>query len=60
MNLPGGHTITIIAKKLSDENIYIQSCRLNGAKWDKSYITHETIMKRGVQEFSMGSISDSC
>lgn len=59
MKLPDGHTFTIIAEKLSDENIYIQSCRLNGAEWDKSYITHETIMKRGIQEFSMGSVSDS-
>ena len=59
MNLPGGHTFTIIAENLSDENIYIQSCRLNGAEWDKSYITHETIMTWGIQKLSMGSVSDN-
>ena len=37
------------------ENIYVQSVKLNGRPYDKSYITHEQIMNGDTLEFEMGN-----
>ena len=55
LKLPGGKKFTVIARDLSDENFYIQSVRLNGADYEKSYITYEDIMAGATLEFTMGS-----
>ena len=55
MHLVDGKTFTILAPAASRENIYIQSVRLNGQPYDKSYITHEQIMNGDTIEFEMGS-----
>ena len=55
LHLPGGKAFTMEAIGNSDENIYIQSARLNGVDYDKSYILHEDIMAGGTLEFAMGS-----
>ena len=49
-----GSTFTIIANKNSNENIYIQSAKLNGKKWDNCWITHNQIVAGGVLELEMG------
>ena len=49
-----GKTFTIKAHKLSSKNIYIQSVRLNGKNWNKSYIYHQDIIRGGILEFVMG------
>ena len=54
MHLDNGKTFTILAPKTSRENIYIQSVKLNGQPYDKSYITHEQIMNGDTFEFEMG------
>ena len=54
MHLPGGKTFTVLAPAVSKENCYIQSVKLNGRNYDKSYITHEQIMDGSVFEFEMG------
>ena len=54
ITLENGKTFTIEAKGASDKNIYIQSARLNGKDYNKSYILHEDIMKGGVLSFIMG------
>ncbi len=36
-------------------NIYIQSVKLNGSDYTKSYITHADIMNGGILEFTMGA-----
>ena len=54
MHLPGGKTFTVLAPAVSKENCYIQSVKLNGKNYDKSYITHEQIMDGSVFEFEMG------
>lgn len=41
MHLANGKTFTILAPAVSKENIYIQSVKLDGKPYDKSYITHE-------------------
>lgn len=51
-----GKIFKIIAKNVSEENIYIQSATLNGKVYDKSYILHEDIEKGGVLSFVMGNV----
>lgn len=46
-------TFTVIAKGLSKSNKYIQSVKLNGAVYNKSFITHADILKGGTIEFVM-------
>ena len=45
----------VLAPAVSKENIYIQSVKLDGKPYDKSYITHEQIMNGSVFEFEMGN-----
>ena len=54
IHLPGGNTFTVKAPKKNDKEIYIQSVRLNGKKYDKTYITHQDILQGGTLEFKMG------
>ena len=55
MHLANGKTFTILAPAVSKENIYIQSVKLDGKSYDKSYITHEQIMNGSIFEFEMGN-----
>ena len=55
MHVGNGKTFTVLAPEVSAENIYIQSVKLNGQPYDKSYITHEQIMSGATLEFVMGS-----
>lgn len=55
MHLNNGKVFTILAPAASHENIYIQSVKLNGKPYDKSYITHEQIMNGDTFEFEMGN-----
>ena len=54
MQVGNGKTFTIKAKDVSDENIYIQSARLNGRPYTKSYILYDDIVRGGTLEFIMG------
>ena len=53
MQLSNGNTFTVLAPAVSRENIYIQSVKLDGKPYDKSYITHEQIMGGATLEFDM-------
>lgn len=55
MHLANGKTFTILAPAVNKENIYIQSVKLDGKPYDKSYITHEQIMNGSIFEFEMGN-----
>ena len=55
LSLSDGKTFTVIAKNVSKENCYIQSVKLNGEPYDKSYITHGQIMEGATLELEMGS-----
>ena len=55
MHVGNGKTFTVLAPEVSAENIYIQSVKLNGQPYDKSYITHEQIMSGATLEFVMDS-----
>ncbi len=55
INLESGKTFKILGTNRSDQNIYVQEVLLNGAVYDKTYISHENIMNGGELEFIMGS-----
>ena len=55
LNLNNGKTFTVLAPNVSRENIYIQSVKVNGQPYDKSYITHQQIMEGATVEFVMGN-----
>ncbi|MBP5426109.1 MAG: GH92 family glycosyl hydrolase [Prevotella sp.] len=54
MNVGNGKTFTIKAHDVSNENIYIQSVRLNGKPYTRSYIMYDDIVCGGTLEFQMG------
>ncbi|MCG8306831.1 MAG: GH92 family glycosyl hydrolase [Cytophagales bacterium] len=49
-----GDEFVIVARNNSEENIYIQSIKLNGEYLDRYWITHEEIVAGGVLELEMG------
>jgi predicted alpha-1,2-mannosidase len=50
-----GKTFTVIAKRNSPSNIYIQSAKLNGKPLTKPWITFDDVTAGGTLEFVMGS-----
>ena len=54
IQLSNGKTFKVVCKNYAPENKYIQSARLNGKTWDKSWFSHEDLMKGGILEFVMG------
>jgi len=55
VNLDNGKKFTVIAKNNSPDNIYIQSIRLNGKSYFKSYLMHEDIVSGGTLQLLMGN-----
>lgn len=55
ITLPGGKKFSIVTSNNSKENIYIQSAKLNGTEYGKSYITYADIMAGGTLNIVMGA-----
>lgn len=55
LNLENGNKFEIIARNNAKENVYIQSAKLNGKDWPKTYLKHGDIMKGGKIVFEMGN-----
>ena len=55
LDLPNGNTLEIKAPGVSDRNRYVKAMNMNGVRYDKTYITHEDLLKGGVWEFVMDS-----
>ena len=55
MRLENGKHFTVKAPGASAERIYVQSVKLNGTPYNKSYITHEQIMDGATLELEMGT-----
>ena len=51
--LPGGRTLSVVAKNLSKENMFVKSATFNGKPVDKT-ISHADIMAGGELVFEMG------
>jgi predicted alpha-1,2-mannosidase len=54
LHLPNGKLFTITAPEVSSANYYIQSAKLNGKSYSKSFLWEEDILKGGTLEFRMG------
>lgn len=55
LNLENGKQFTIKAPKLSANNLYIQSVKLNGNNHNQTYLSHEAIMNGGELFFEMSN-----
>lgn len=56
IHLETGKTFTIEAENQSAENIYIQSCTLNGKPYTRNYIDHRDILEGSTFHFRMGPV----
>jgi predicted alpha-1,2-mannosidase len=55
IQLGNGKKLVIEAQNVSKENIYVQSCTLNGKKLKNSIIAHSQLMGGGLLKFVMGA-----
>jgi predicted alpha-1,2-mannosidase len=55
IHLENGKKFVIKANQVSGENIYIQSAKLNGNDYNKSFLKHEDILAGGELVFEMGT-----
>ena len=55
LHLQNGKTFTVIAEGLSEENKYVDTITLNGRRYNKSYISHDDIIRGGKLVFKMTS-----
>jgi predicted alpha-1,2-mannosidase len=54
MHLSNGKTFTMTAENLSDQNIYVQSVRVNGKTWDSPFLPCSVVSQGGKLDFTMG------
>ncbi len=54
LELPNGKVLNIKAENLCKNNVYIQSIKLNGSNFTKSFFTHDELMQGGDIIFEMG------
>lgn len=54
ISLDNNKTFEIVCVNYSPKNKYIQSAKLNGIEWNKSWFSHDDLMKGGKLEFVMG------
>lgn len=55
IELTGEKSFKVVAKNVSDKNKYIQSAKLNGENYSKTFIKQSDIDEGGTLEFNMGS-----
>ena len=58
IHLHNGHDIVINAKGQGSNNCYVHSLRLNGAPYDKAFLTAEQLLDGCTLDFEMGSKPD--
>ena len=54
MHLSNGKKFTMLAENLSDQNIYVQSAKLNGKNWDRPFLPYRELKSGGTLIFTMG------
>lgn len=54
MHLSNGKKFTMTAENLSDENIYVQSVRVNGRDWNSPFLPYAALQHGGSIAFTMG------
>lgn len=55
IDLGNGRTLTVTAENQSEENVYIQSAKLNGEKLNSSVLVHSQIENGATLVFTMGN-----
>lgn len=55
IRLENGKTFSVVARRRSAENIYVQSAKLNGIPIDRAWFRHRELMQGGTLELIMGS-----
>lgn len=55
IELANKNKFTVKAHNLTNDNFYIQSAKLNGENYTKTYITYADVINGGVLEFTMGA-----
>jgi len=55
IRLDNGRVFKMTAKNVSEQNVYIQSVKLNGKSYNKPYILHSDIENGATLEFVMGA-----
>jgi len=58
IHLTNGKTFTILANNNSNENIYVQSVKLNNEKLDKAFFEHDDLVTGGTLEFEMADTAN--
>jgi len=53
-HLSNGKTLKMTAENISDQNIYVQSVRLNGKDWNSPFLPYRELKNGGKIEFTMG------
>ena len=54
LHVDNNKVFRIICRNYAPENKYIQSVRLNGKEWNKSWFHHDDLVQGGEFEFIMG------
>lgn len=54
IHLDNGRSIVVNAPDNSRDNVYVQSLRVDGKKWNKVYITQDQLSHGAVLDFTMG------
>jgi len=54
VELQGGAVLTVNAANNSRENVYVQSLKINGTPWTKTWVPHDVIAKGATLDFVMG------
>lgn len=55
IQLSNGNQLVIEAENASEENLYVQSCTINGDDWDKAWIKHDQLLNGTIIKFKMGN-----
>jgi predicted alpha-1,2-mannosidase len=59
LHLPNGKQLTVSSVNLSDEHGFVKDVLLNGNSLDRSYVTHEELMKGGELKFIFSTEKDA-
>jgi hypothetical protein len=55
IRLENGKSLVINAPNNSPTNVYVQGLKVNGKRYDKSYLPHDVLAKGGVLDFDLGA-----
>ncbi|SEO32234.1 GH92 family glycosyl hydrolase [Actinacidiphila rubida] len=59
VHLDNGRSIVVNAPNNSRSNVYVQSLKVNGDAWDKTYLNGDQLRNGAVLDFTMGSAPSS-